>query len=94
MNTRRFTRIKTLKDIKLEKARLRYEILIAENALLETMMALQRVVTISTVFSKLGSSFGFAKNVYSGVHNVISKIMFWRKGKSAKDTDHDDYRYH
>jgi hypothetical protein len=82
MDTRHFTKIRTLKDIKIEKAKIRYEMLVAENKLMESLGAIQQALTITTIFSRFTQGFHIALNVYHNVRKVMNKIF--RRGKNKK----------
>ncbi len=90
MNTQRYSKIKTLKDIKLEKARIRYEMLVAENGLMDNIASIQRLVTITSTFSRITQGFHLAHSIYEGIHNLTGKLMFWRKKKKKSKESKDD----
>ncbi|MEE4177436.1 MAG: hypothetical protein V2I46_08000 [Bacteroides sp.] len=85
MNTSRFKNIRTLNDIKLEKARLRYEMLAAENNLHDNLEGVQRLFTMNGLVTRLSAGFLFAQDVYSKFNNVFS--WFRRKKSSKVDAD-------
>ena len=64
MDLNRFKNIKTLNDIKLEKARLRYDMLLAENRLLENLESVQRIFTIGGLISRISNAVKFGQDVY------------------------------
>lgn len=79
MDTSRFKNIKTLNDIKLEKARLRYEMLVSENNLHDNLEGVQRLFTMNGLVTRFSSGIVFAQNVASKFSNVIS---WFRRKKS------------
>jgi hypothetical protein len=84
MDTRHFSKIRTLKDIKIEKAKIRYEMLLAENKLMESFGAIQQAFTITTIFSRITQGFHVALNVYHNVRKFMDKI-FRRKKRKKKN---------
>jgi hypothetical protein len=84
MDSRRFTKIKTLNDIKLEKARLRYELLTIENRLTENLQSIESMASVSSVFSRISYGFEVANNVYQRISDLIAKFRSWRKKKKKK----------
>lgn len=73
MDVSRFKNIRTLQDIKLEKARLRYEMLVAENRLLDDLRVIQGVFTAPALISRATELFSYARRAYHGVQ----KAMGW-----------------
>jgi hypothetical protein len=90
MDTRRFNNIKTLNDIKLEKARLRYELLVIENRLNENIQSLKNLASVTSAFSRIGYGFQMAQNAYGRIHTLVSKFRSWRKKKKKKKNESDD----
>jgi hypothetical protein len=84
MDTRRFNNIKTLTDIKHEKARLRYELLVIETELNESLSSFKSISTYTSVFARVGYGFTIGKKIYSIIHGLVSKIISWRKKKKNK----------
>jgi len=77
INTKRFRKLKTLHDIELEKARLKYDMLLAENRLMEDIDAVSGLFTHSSFFSRASDAFSYASGVYSGIQNLLG--WFFRK---------------
>jgi retron-type reverse transcriptase len=75
--------IRTFQDIRLEKARLRYEILLTENRLMTSLNAIQGFVTLGTFFSRFSRGFAIARNVSSKMGQAFS----WIFGKKKKKPD-------
>ncbi len=91
MDTSRFSKIKTLHDIKLEKAKLRYELLVAENRLMENFQAIEDMATFSSVFSRIAYGFEIAQNVYARVMDISDRFSSWRRKRKKKKRKDDDY---
>ena len=83
MNFSRFKKIKTLNDIKLEKARLRYDMLVAENHLNENIEGVQKVFAVGAFASRITNGFYFAQNVFQRFSGFFS----WFKRKKHTDTE-------
>jgi len=84
MDDRRFTKIKTLNDIKLEKARLRYDLLTLENKLTENLKSFESMASVSSFFSRIGYGFEIASTIYQRISDLISRFRSWRKKKKKK----------
>lgn len=72
MNQSRFKNIRTFNEIKLEKARLRYEMLVAENRLHENLEGVQRIVTMGAFASRISTGVHFVQDVYQRISGLIS----------------------
>lgn len=83
MNFSRFKKIKTLNDIKLEKSRLRYELLVAENKLHENIEGVQKVFALGAFASRVTNGFYFAQNVFQRFSGFFS----WFKSKKSADAE-------
>lgn len=91
MNRRRLNKIKTLSDIKLEKAKLRYDLLVAENKLSETFETIEAMATFPSFFSRISDGFEIAQTVYIRISRIIERINSWRsKRKKKKRKKFDD----
>jgi hypothetical protein len=90
MDTRRFNKIKTLSDIKLEKARLRYELLILETELNENLSLLRSISTYTSIFARVGYGYTIGKKIYQVIHSLFSKVVSWRKKKKKKNKSGQD----
>ncbi len=93
MDTRRFNKIRTLNDIKLEKERLRYEILIAENRLMENFQSVEDLFSIPSFFSRVTYGFEVAHNVYKRVRDLMEKFGSWRRKKKKKRNKNNEEYY-
>ncbi len=80
-------KLRTLQDIKLEKARLKYEMLVAENNLGEDLHAVERVFTFSSTMASITKGISVAKNVYDKVNRIIEKLF----GKKRKKKSREEY---
>ncbi len=81
MDQNRFRNIKTLQDIKLEKAKIRYEMLVAENRISENIAGFQELSSLSSFFSRFKYGFRIAQMVFEKFNTYSDKLMFWRKKK-------------
>ncbi len=79
MSLDRLKKVKTLQDIRLEKARMRYEMLIAENRLMDNFSAVEQVFVITTFVKRFIAGFKYAQTIFNNMHTYIEKLMFWRK---------------
>jgi hypothetical protein len=84
MSSQRFKNIRTLQDIKLEKAKIRYEMLIAENRLMDSFNAVEKLVTIVSFFRRFAAGFAYAQHFISNFHKYLEKLMFWKKDKDEE----------
>jgi hypothetical protein len=75
IDTTRFKNIKTLQDIKLEKARLRYDLLLAENALSENIYAIQQAFSYVSLFSRIADGYAYAQRVVSKISRFYRRIF-------------------
>lgn len=81
MSPQNLKNIRTLHDIKLEKAKMKYEMLIAENRLMESFNAMERVVTIVSFFRRFTAGFALAQHFVRNFYSYIERFMFWKKDK-------------
>lgn len=81
MSSQNFKNIRTLQDIKLEKAKIKYEMLIAENRLMESFNAVEKLVTIVSFFRRFAAGFAYAQHFIGNFHRYLDKLMFWKKDK-------------
>jgi len=89
MDTSRFKKIKTLNDLKLEKARLRYELIVIENNLNENFKAVEDMASYSALISKVTYGFEVGQRIYKKIHQLFSWIGSKRKGRKKKNKDKD-----
>ncbi len=76
----RFSKIRNFHDIRLEKARLRYEMLASENRLNKSLGATAQKLNPQTLFTQLTKGWTIVKGMIrlvSGGINCLSRI--WRK---------------
>jgi hypothetical protein len=95
METRRLQSIKSYSDIKLEKARLRYEILALKNQLDDNVRYFRSIGNYTTIFTSLGSSFSYGSKIFQGATDLFSRLAFWKKKKKKSNGYHrfDDDLY-
>lgn len=95
MENRRLHNIKSYSDIKLEKARLRYEILVLENHLNDNLRYFKNIGNYTTIFTSMGSGFTVGRKIYQGATDLFSKFTFWKKKKKKSNGYHrfDDDLY-
>ncbi len=84
MDSNRFNKIKTLNDLKLEKARLRYEVLVAEGRMMENFQSIESLFTLPSILSRIKFGFEVAYNVYEKIRDFSGHFGFWRKKKKRK----------
>jgi hypothetical protein len=80
---KRFRHIRNFRDIKLEKSRLRYDMLLAENQLLSSLHAIQGLVSLTSLLSRFAAGFSYAQRMLSGVSQVLG-WLFGRKKKQER----------
>lgn len=85
---RQFRHIRNFQDIRLEKARLRYEMLLAENRLMASLHAIQGFVTLTTFFSRFSEGFSIARNIASRLGQAFSWV-FGKKKKPAPEPEQE-----
>ncbi len=78
--------INTLQDLRTEKLRLRYETMRAEDALNDSLYAIERMFFIFTFMRKASNSFQHAYNIATSVSGFFSRIF----GKKQKNQDHTE----
>lgn len=79
MKIKRFKNIHNLQDIKLEKAKLRYEMLAAENKMLGNIDALSETFSLNSIISSFNKGLNTALSVYSTITNIFSSKRKSRK---------------
>lgn len=80
----RFKHLKTFNDIKLEKARLKYEMLVAENNLKERYSSFSQIFTFQNFFGSFTSAFHYAQNIFFTVFKYVKKFINWRSRRKEK----------
>ncbi len=85
MDMERFRRIRTLHDIKIEKARLRYESLVAENAMMDSVRAVGSLFSLVRYIRKVSAGFGTAFAVASRITRFTSGIFSRSKPETGGD---------
>ncbi len=84
MDSHRFHKIKSLSDIKLEKERLRYEQLLAENKLAENIQSVKQMASITSLFGSITSGFEFAHDIFRKIADIIALFRGPSKKKKKK----------
>lgn len=95
IDTHRYRKIKTFQDIRLEKARLRYEALVAENAMMEGFRSLERVFTIFSMARRVSDYVGYGFRAMSGLGRFFGRVFHKKSHRRAhqtenRATDHED----
>jgi hypothetical protein len=83
MNLARYKNIRTFNEIKLEKAKLRYEMLVVENRLHENLEGVQRIFTMGAFASRITTGVHFAQNVYQRFAGFLS----WFRRKKPQEQE-------
>jgi len=84
IDLKRFKDIRTLQDIKLEKARLRYKMLLAEKAVMEDLQAMQGIFSYAGLFSRLADAYTYAQNIASRLYGFYKR--FFRKDQPQTES--------
>lgn len=84
IDSKRFREIKTLQDIRLEKAKLRYEMLVAENRLIDSLGAVQGLFTASQLLARANEVYAYMQRAYAGVQHVMG-WLFRRKDRDPEN---------
>jgi hypothetical protein len=81
MDTSRFLKIKSLSDVKYEKAKLRYELAALEARMDENLTSIRSVASFASLFSRVGFGFDMAQTAFSRIRWLLDKISIWKKKK-------------
>jgi hypothetical protein len=84
IDTKRFSKIKSLQDIRLEKARLRYEMLTAENRLSDSLQTAGQIFSLSALMARVRIGMTVARKSY----DIFSGLLRWVSGKRKKKKHH------
>lgn len=79
MDHKQFRHIRNFQDIKLEKARLRYDMLLAENRIMANLNAIQGFVTLAAFFTRFSQGFSVARSVFSRFSQAFSWVFRKKK---------------
>ncbi len=79
--------IKTLHDIRMEKVRLRYESMRAEDAMNNSLGALGKLFTVFSFIQKTGRRMRFVYTIISGITSLIGRFVY----KKVRKEDHTQY---
>lgn len=85
IDSKRFREIRTLQDIKLEKAKIRYEMLVAENRLIESMGTVQGLFTASQLLARANEVYAYMQRAYAG----IQRVMGWMFRRREQDPENE-----
>ncbi len=81
-------KIKTVQDLRVEKIRLRYEMLKAEDKFNDSLHATERLFTIFTFIRNAGGALRQAYRIISGVNSFINNL-FGKKSKQEKPSQQE-----
>jgi len=87
MSLQNFKKLKTLQDIKLEKTKIRFEMILAENKLMDSLNAVEQVVTIASFFRRFVTGFRYAQSFLQNFYKYIDRFMFWKKDKEEDEDE-------
>lgn len=79
--------IKSMQDIGVEKARLRYESLIAEKSLADTLQASEKVFTFFSFFRYAADMMRIGYNMFVSMYQVFDRLFGRYTRKKSKDTE-------
>ena len=85
--------IRSMKDIRAEKARLRYEALIAETKMMESFRAVERMFTFFSGVRRVSGALVYAFGVMSKAGSFLGRI-FGKSKKEAPDQEEDTTAYY
>ena len=83
----RLKHIRTMQDLRVEKARLRYEALMAEKDLADSIRAVGKVVTFFTLFRRAAGGARYAYGVVSRLSGFFSGLFGKKSGKRKPGKD-------
>ncbi len=78
--------IRSMKDIRVEKARLRYEALIAETKMMESFRAVERMFTFFSGLRRVSGGITYAIGVMSKAGGFLSRLF----GKPKKEKQNQE----
>ncbi len=82
-------KIKTMDDIRVEKARLRYEALIAEKNLNESLGAFEKLSDFLSNIKRGYSAFQQAYHMFSRMNSWLARVFSGFKKKETPDTQEE-----
>lgn len=85
--------IKTVQDIKLQKARLRYEAILAENKMMESFHSIGQVFSIIYTFRKVTSGLSYVYQTYLKISDFVSRLFGGSKKEKKADNQEETVRY-
>lgn len=91
----RLKHIRTMQDLRVEKARLRYESLMAEKDLNDSVEAIGKVMTFFTLFRRAAGGARYAYGIFSRVSDYLGGLFKKksRKGDGGDDSEPDVVTY-
>ncbi len=85
--------IKTTQDIKLQKARMRYEAMLAENKMMESFHSIGQVFTIIYTFRKVTSGVSYVYQTYQKISDFLSRLFGGSKKEKKENNQEETVRY-
>ena len=85
----RLREVRTMQDLRVEKARLRYEALMAEKDLSDSLQAVGKVVTFFTLFRRAAGGARYAYGIISRLSGFFSGLFGKKSGKRKAGEDPD-----
>jgi hypothetical protein len=79
----KYKKLKSFKDIELAKAKLRYNMLVAETDLHDNLSSLERLISLAGFFNRFAAGYSVAQSTISRVSGIFGKL-FRRKSKDEK----------
>ncbi len=84
MDSTHYNKIRRLSDLKVEKARLRYEMAVIENRINNNIEGIRDLASLPSFLSRITYGFEVAQTVYSRISKIISKFSSWRSKRKQK----------
>ncbi len=85
--TERLRNVRTMQDLRGEKARLRYEVLMAEKDLADSLQAVDKVLTFFTLFRRAAGVVRYAYGIISHMSGFLGGLF--GKKRANKDDRND-----
>ncbi len=82
--------IKSLEDIRVEKARLRYESLLAESRMTESIRAATQVFSLFASLKRMSRGIKTAYNLLSSLSGLIARIFGKKKQEKERTSQAED----
>ncbi len=84
--------IRNMQDLRLEKARLRYEVLMAENSLNDSLHSIERLFTVFALIRRASAGFKLAYSMISKASRFMGRL-FSRSDKKQTRQEPDVVRF-